>query len=233
MNEERPKAGFVWTEVALTLWLYSLLVNLFIVAPPFILRALGIHLNLRQGTSVTLAGVLLAEMIVFLVLVVWLRRRSLSLRSLGFLYPARWSPVMLVMVFSLGYAAFTLTIPDVRRHAAEVSAFKLWGASVSVVGAFVEETVFRGFILTELQRLGSRTWVQVVVSGVSFGVLHLGFGASGMVCTTIMGMVLAVAYIWSGRSLVAPIVGHCLINLVVEPWLLLYVITFYAKMFSK
>jgi len=48
----------------------------------------------------------------------------------------------------------------------------------------------------------------------------------------LMGMLLAFTYLWSGRSLIAPIAGHCLINVIIEPWLLLYVITYYAKMVS-
>jgi hypothetical protein len=43
----------------------------------------------------------------------------------------------------------------------------------------------------------------------------------------------AATYIWSGRSLIAPIAGHSVANLMIEPWLLLYTITFYAKMFSQ
>ena len=231
-NTERSKAWFIWTEVGVTLWLYSLLSTLFIAVPPFAAPALGFHLSLRQGTSVTLAGVLISEAIVFAGLALWLRRRSVSLRSLGFIRPVRWSPVGMGILFSLAYAAFTLTIPDVRSHAGEVSIFKAWGVFVSVIAAFVEETVFRGFILTELEGLRRSTRVQVIVSGVTFGLLHIGFSWWGMVCTTLMGMVLAITYLWSGRSLFAPIVGHCLINIIIEPWLLLQVITFYARMFS-
>jgi hypothetical protein len=229
---ERPQGWFVWTEVGLTLWLYYSLTTLFIAVPPFVAPALGFHLNLRQGTSVTLAGVLVAEAVAFVALVLWLRRRSLSLRSLGFVRPARWPPVIMAVVFSLAYAGFTLMIPEVRSHAAEVSAFKVWGVFVCVIGAIVEETIFRGFILAELERLRSSTWMQVMVSGVTFGLLHIGFSWWGMVCTTLMGMGMALTYLWSGRSLFAPVIGHCLINIIVEPWLLLYLITFYARMFS-
>jgi len=175
LKREKPKAWFVWTEVGLTLWLYYLLITLFIAVPPFVAPALGFHRNLRQGTSVTLAGVLVAESVAFMALFLWLRRRSLSLRALGFIRPSRWLAVIIALVFALAYAGFTLMIPEVRSHATEVSVFKAWGVFVSVIGAVVEETIFRGFILTELRRLGSSAWVQVVVSGVTFGLLHIGF----------------------------------------------------------
>ena len=231
-NAEKSEAWFVWTEVGLTLWIYFLLVTLFIAVPPFVVPAFGFHLNLRQGTSVTLAGVLLAEVVAFTALVLWLRRRSLSLRSLGFRRPTQWLPVIVAVALALCYAGFTLMIPEVRSHAAEISTFKIWGVFVGVIGALVEETIFRGFILTELQRLRTAAWMQVVVSGVTFGLLHFGFSWWGMVCTTVMGMFLAITYLWSGRSLLAPVASHCLINIIIEPWLLLYVITYYATMFS-
>lgn len=229
----KPKAWFVWTEVGLTLWLYYILITFFIAAPPFIVPALGFQLDLRQGTAVTFGGVLVAEAIAFAVLVWWMRRRSLSWRSMGFVKPARWLPVAAAILFAALYSAYTLTIPEVRQHATELSAFKCWGASVAVLGAAVEEIVFRGFVLAELQRRRIAAWVQVVVSGVAFGLLHLGFSWWGMLLTTAMGMVLAVTCLWSGRSLVAPIVGHCLINAIIEPWLLLWIITFYAKMINS
>jgi len=54
-----------------------------------------------------------------------------------------------------------------------------------------------------------------------------------MLLTTAMGMILAITYIWSDRSLAAPIVGHCLINAALEPWLLLWLISTYARMINS
>ena len=172
----------------------------------------------------------MAEVVVAGVLVWWLRRRRLSFREIGFLRPSRALPVAVACLFGLIYAGWTLLIPEVRANATELGLFKFWGVGVSVVVAVVEEAVFRGF--SELARAGRSHAVQVVVSALTFALLHFGFGLWGMACTLVMGTVLAVTYIWAGRSLAAPIAGHCIINAIIEPWLLLYVITFYARMFG-
>jgi len=170
-DERKPNPWFVWSEIGLTVWFYYILITLCIAVPPFVVPALGFHLSLRQGTAVTLGGVLVAEVIALLALVWWTRRRSLSWRELGFVRPNRWVPLAAAVLFALLYSGYTLTIPEVRQHALEFSLFKLWGASVAVFGAAVEEIVFRGFVLAELQRLGRSAWVQVAVSGVAFGIV--------------------------------------------------------------
>jgi membrane protease YdiL (CAAX protease family) len=233
LKNEAPRTWFVWTEVGVAFLLYGLLSLLLVALPLSIVHGLGFHPSPRQGASVSLAGTLVSALLAFAGLGLWLRRRSVPLRSLGFIRPIRWSPVGLATGFALAYAGATLTIPEVRCHAGEISVFKAWGVFASVVGAVIEETVFRGFILTELHRVGSSPWIQVIVSCLTFGLLHLGYNWRGVFSTTLMGMVLALTYLWSGRSLLAPLVGHALINIVVEPWLLVYVITCYAGAFPK
>ena len=225
-------AWLAWGEVGFALWLYYILIVLAIAAPPFIVSGLGFRLNLRQGTAVTLGGTLLAEALVLLVLAWWLARRGLSFRDIGVVKPSRSVPVAVACCFALLYAGWTLLIPEVRANATEIGLFKFWGVAVSVAAAVVEEAVFRGFIMNELARAGRSRPIQVGVSAITFALLHLGFGLWGLACTLIMGAVLAMTYLWNGRSLAAPIAGHCLVNAIIEPWLLLYVITFYARMFG-
>ena len=221
-----------WAEVGFTLWLYYVLLVAAIALPPFLLPVFGFKLNLRQGTTVTLGATLLAELVVALVLSLWIRRQSIRSSDIGFIRPSRLATMVPALLFAVLYATWTLTIPEVRSNALELSSFKLWGAAVSVFAAVVEEAVFRGFLMNELARAGNSPTVQVMVSAVGFALVHLGFGLWGIMCTSIMGAVLAIAYLWNGRSLAAPIVAHCLINLIIEPWLLLYVITYYANMFN-
>ncbi|MFK3937619.1 type II CAAX prenyl endopeptidase Rce1 family protein [Alkalihalobacillus sp. NPDC078783] len=42
-----------------------------------------------------------------------------------------------------------------------------------------------------------------------------------IVSTTILGCLLAALYIFSGRSTLAPIIAHVVINMIIEPWLML------------
>ena len=53
-----------------------------------------------------------------------------------------------------------------------------------------------------------------------------------MAITLLLGMALALLYHQGRRSLTAPIVSHALINAIIEPWLLLLTLTYYAQMFA-
>jgi len=63
--------------------------------------------------------------------------------------------------------------------------------------------------------------------------VHPGFGLWGMLMTFLLGIALAIIYLAGKRSLTGPILCHGLINVVIEPWLLLYTIEFYARMFAS
>ncbi len=226
-----PSRLRIWSEVAATVVVYQQLLVVFIAVPPFLLPALGYHLNLRQGTAVTLGGTLVAELIALGLLLSWLRREGRSLADLGWRRPTTWPALVLGVAFGLLYAATTLAHPDIGRYFGEVGPFQLWGAAVGVAGAVIEEIIFRGFVLSELGRIDVRPAAKVIVSGLTFGLVHLGFGLWGIAFTTAMGMVLAIAYLIGRRSLTPPVIGHGLANLIIEPWLLLY--TIYARMFSR
>jgi membrane protease YdiL (CAAX protease family) len=46
-----------------------------------------------------------------------------------------------------------------------------------------------------------------------------------MTATAILGLMMAITYLASARSLMPAIVAHGIIDVLVEPWLLLYAIT--------
>ena len=93
------------------------------------------------------------------------------------------------------------------------------------VGAVVEEIVFRGFVLTELDRVRTPVWLQVLGSGVLFGLLHAGFSPVGIALTFVMGLLLAAVYRLGHRSLTPGALSHAVINLLIEPWLLLFIVS--------
>jgi hypothetical protein len=115
----------------------------------------------------------------------------------------------------------------------EMSAFHLYGSLVAACSAgFVEEIFFRGFIMTELNEAGLGRAVQVLASGLLFGFAHVGWGLfspahhataliAPMVTTAVLGMLYAVAYLASRRSLMPVIAGHFVMDLLIEPWLVL------------
>lgn len=231
-NDRRVTTGFVWLEVVSVVWLYYSLLVVCIAVPPFAVQALGYQLNLRQGTAVTFGCTLVAELTALGLLWLWTRRQALSWKDLGWRQPTTSAALVLAIVVSLGYSAFTLLLPEVRQNALELSVFKLWGAAIGFVAAAIEEFYFRGFILTKLELRGTNRALQVLVSGITFGIVHPGFGLWGMLMTFLLGIALALIYLAGKRSLTGPILCHGLINVVIEPWLLLYMIELYARMFA-
>ncbi len=83
-----------------------------------------------------------------------------------------------------------------------------------LVGAVVEETVFRGFLIGYGARLfGERfMWPLVVLSSAIFGFSHLYQGVAGVLLTAVVGLILSGAYVLSRRNLVLTMLAHGLID---------------------
>jgi membrane protease YdiL (CAAX protease family) len=94
----------------------------------------------------------------------------------------------------------------------------------------VEECVFRGYLMTELEHVNVTPGIQILVSGASFAIIHVGFDSIGILLTFLMGMVMATAFVIGKRSLTPSLISHVLINIVIEPWLLLFIITMYSRL---
>lgn len=80
-----------------------------------------------------------------------------------------------------------------------------------VTVAVAEETVFRGYLLLRLEEWSGSKTVAVLASSVIFTLGHHYEGPAGMIIVGVMGVILALVYLWR-RSLVAPVVLHLLQN---------------------
>ena len=84
--------------------------------------------------------------------------------------------------------------------------------------AFGEEMLFRAFVINALGRPFQQTRVTVALavvgSSVAFGLIHLPWGWMGVLQTTLMGLVLGIIYVRSGRNLWVTIIAHGLANTV-------------------
>jgi membrane protease YdiL (CAAX protease family) len=136
--------------------------------------------------------------------------RSHYCHGLCFIDPALWlsdwSPFRIAMAVAIGFTA-----------------------------GICEETMFRGFVMTEAKAGRAPVWIQIVLSGVLFGAAHFGIGGLGgsfnwaaalgaAFSTTIFGCLFAVVYLLARRSLTPGIVGHGLYAFIIEPWMLLFVL---------
>ncbi len=144
------------------------------------------------------------------------------------------SPIVWILATMVGvvYVLYTVrAIPFVASMQREVSLFKLLGILSAVVGGIVEEVFFRRWIMDMLMSGGLAPILQVIVSGIAFGLAHTSwtllakrdFKATlpAIISTSILGNFLAIIYLAGGRNLGPCIFAHVLINTVIEPWLML------------
>ncbi len=187
----------------------------------------------RAVSSIALVWILFA--------VAWglLRLRGQRLGDIGWGRPARLLGWVLAVLFAALYGGATVT--NMARLGAPVlgdwSFFRIAVAvGIGVSAGICEETVFRGFVMKQARDGGAHWSVQLLLSALLFGLAHIGWGSMGghvnmgqmigaMAATSILGLMMAATYLASGRSLTSAILAHGAIDLLIEPWLLLYAVT--------
>jgi CAAX protease family protein len=134
-----------------------------------------------------------------------------------------------VLVF-LGFVAYSLKLPSVRENLLKPSYLKVLAVFLATAAAFCEECIFRKLLMDSLMRHGFGDWVQVLTSALAFGLAHavwglirgsVGAALRVTLATGILGLALAIVYLASHRILASCVLAHFLINLFVEPGLVL------------
>jgi len=107
------------------------------------------------------------------------------------------------------------SLPDVsafRSIVGNEAVLAFWLAVSWTLAAFMEELVYRGWLLTRLAELTgfSRAgWIAaLLVTSAFFGAIHLYQGISGIVATGLSGLVFGSLYLATGRNLWAAILAH-------------------------
>lgn len=167
------------------------------------------------------------------------RKCNQGIRQLGW---RRRSPVsgwIAAFVVVVLYCGFTLMGPALRHVPilTDWSLFRVGTAlAIGLSAGFCEETIFRGFVMTQAREGGAGPLLQMVLSAVLFGLAHLGWGGltgtfqlwamiASVIATLILGAMLAVTYLIARRSLMPVIAAHAIIDMVIEPWLLLFMVS--------
>jgi membrane protease YdiL (CAAX protease family) len=223
--------------VVLSSFLFVLIVVLFSMAGKMLFGTL-IASGLRTRTTIELAGAMLGEIVVLILLVLYLRRRGMGLRHIGLWAssPARgW--IAAAMVAGL-FIWFNLALPlRNEQNLSEVSLFHVYNAlTAGVTAGFVEEIFFRGFFMTELAGAGFGKTAQVTISAVLYGLVHSAWSftsgvftlqlmGGAIIGTAVFGVFWSMVYLISRRSLMPGIVGHAAVDFVIEPWLFMVAIT--------
>jgi len=168
------------------------------------------------------------------IVVVLIARKQGSFRDMGFRRPDSW-PKLLGTTLMYGIViqlAFTIVIePGLSRvtgDPADISVFDavrgdfvnflLMMALGWVVGGFLEEFTFRGFIVGRVRWLlgsgAAATWVAVLAAAVPFGIAHIYQGLTGMIATGMIGFVLGTVYVYHRFNLWYAMFTHGFINTV-------------------
>src|SRR4030042_4590514 len=80
---------------------------------------------------------------------------------------------ILATITAIAYVLYAMrAIPLVVAKQKEISLFKLLGILTAVVGGMVEEVFFRRWIMDMLMSGGVAPILQVIISGVAFGLVH-------------------------------------------------------------
>jgi len=80
----------------------------------------------------------------------------------------------------------------------------------AILATLFEEAVFRGFLWGEYRRQGVGYWKVALVTGLFFGIIHLG--TFTMIHTTFAGIFFYAPLIYFTRSIWAPVLHHALMN---------------------
>ncbi|WP_231889775.1 CPBP family intramembrane glutamic endopeptidase [Oceanobacillus sp. Castelsardo] len=156
----------------------------------------------------------------------------LGIHAEAFNNPIVW---ILTIIIAMGYIMYTAkVVPFVRDHLFTFSWLKVIGIWAAFVSSIVEEILFRQVLMDWLMSLDYSIFIQVLASALIFGVAHgawvflrgeLKIALPVILSTTILGALLAILYIIADRNILAPIIAHILINLFIEPWLILSAVT--------
>jgi hypothetical protein len=139
-----------------------------------------------------------------------------------------------ITIIYIAYAALNSAV--VRDHLLRPSRWKPFAAlcivavPMALISGFFEEAFFRKFLMDVALHHGETAIVQVVLSAAAFGFVHAIWGIAGgnfraafasMIATGLLGAGLAVVYLIGGRSVAPCMAAHTVINLLLEPWLII------------
>jgi membrane protease YdiL (CAAX protease family) len=174
------------------------------------------------------AGVIVAILVI--VLVIWQRGEGLT--GLGLVRPQSWLITILVSLVlgAILALASTLAIEPLadkltgEKHdhslfdgiRGNLGVLLKWLLAVWVLVAFLEEFIFRGFLMSELARwLGKGpggTALNLLLSSILFGIAHWYQGKSGALSTGFIGLLIGLIFIVGGYNLWLPILTHGFID---------------------
>lgn len=197
-------------------------VFLFLIVPSMILSFFLFKLGTLNFVLVAFATILRDLSLVALIFF-FLWRNGESIHVVGWKFKHPWNDVALgiglFMPFALsigliesvlrltGFSVPSKTLPSFLT--AKGPAQYLLAVFLVGIVAFAEETIFRGYLMLRLKALTASPALAVLISAAVFSIGHGYEGSSGVITVGVMGLFLALIYLWR-QSLLAPMVMHFL-----------------------
>ena len=163
----------------------------------------------------------------FVAACILLYRRGQSWGTLGLRKPANLALAIAgaVALYAVNWALARWAVPALAQIVqpqpqpsflayirGNLNAFLMWVAIGWIVGAFIEEALFRGFLLTRVSQVFTNPQLGLVVAVIAqallFGALHLYAGAFAFIFAALLALSSGVFYLILGRNLWPLIVVH-------------------------
>jgi hypothetical protein len=152
------------------------------------------------------------------------------MRLYGF-QPAIWPAWLAAAAVTAAYVLYAVrALPLIGQRFFDLHWLKLLAIPFAIVTGTMEEIWFRRLLMDWAATQGAGALVQVLASAAIFGLAHGIWGLFGgkwriavgaTLATGILGGLLALVYLLAGRQVAPCIWAHLLINLAIEPWLVL------------
>jgi hypothetical protein len=173
-------------------------------------------------------GILLS--IILIGIAFW--NQDINFEQMGFSYPDDWTKTIFLglllggILSILALILFEPIIEKITKKSVDLTICKsirgnwksllLFLAFGWIMGGFIEEILFRGFLMVEINKLlGTGTMclaINVLLTSLIFGVAHWYQGKSGVLSTGLLGAFLGAIFIWKEFNLWLPIFVHGFIN---------------------
>jgi len=160
---------------------------------------------------------ILIEILIFLLILLVLRKGGENLKSVGW-RGLTFQNILIGFVFLifanfvilLLSSLFNVTQPaEIKYLLPRNTSDKIFWILMSLTAGIVEETGFRGYVLTKLHLFVRNWWATVFISSFFFGIGHFYQGLGGMVLTGVYGLLFCLLFIWR-KSLYPGIFAHFL-----------------------
>lgn len=175
-------------------------------------------------------------MAAFIILAIYIRRyrkNEAFIHSLGFKKPENslkiilfglLSGVLIELVFEIlvnplieSKTQSKIDLSEFYYLKGNLSAYLMWMLVGWILGGFLEEVLFRGFLFTRISGFFGNTltieFIGAIIIAVLFGTCHLYQGTAGMISTGLIGLIFCLIFIFSKRNLWYCIATHGFVNM--------------------